>query len=189
VGGDSNPVISIGYAFTFIVVSRRRLVILKTDILVSDVLRLRSEKSAVFRVIGNDTNILPWRRMPVRIVISLFWAFKTVSVTVVVLSSSSSITALREVSSSNSFSNKESKVSVSGGTSKIVFNIFVSPKFESTSDKVVCTSNISFIVYISIRINLGGLGDVGICDELSKSVTIERNGVSGRTISDYHLTR
>jgi hypothetical protein len=51
-----------------------------------DVLGFAGVKVAPVWVVGQDYNVFPRRWVPIRIVISFFWAFISVSVSVIVLS-------------------------------------------------------------------------------------------------------
>ena len=55
--------------------------------LVGDVLGFLGVGRAVRLVIGQESNVFPWRRSPVRIVVTFFGTFVTESVTIVVLTS------------------------------------------------------------------------------------------------------
>lgn len=85
-----------------------------------DVLRFGSVEIAVGSIVGQDGDISPGGRSPVRVVVSFFGAFETTSITVVVLSSASRI-ALVEVS----IIDPQSTISSSGSTSLVIFEVLV----------------------------------------------------------------
>ena len=152
---------------------------------------MRSEETAVISVVRDNTDILPWGWMPVWVVISLFWAFETVSVSIVVLSGSSSITSLWEIVVDDSVSSKESLVSVSGSATSVVFNVLMDTIFKAKSGEIVNASRI-----ISSFVNKGGLSNMSSGNVGSKTssgtgviTVIEWDGVGGRTISDDLFAR
>jgi hypothetical protein len=86
-----------------------------------NVLRFLLVEIAILGGGGEDGNINPWGRMPVGIVVSLFGAFESMSVSIVVLSSENgSSSTLVEVSFLSSIGNEETKVSFSGIASLVV---------------------------------------------------------------------
>lgn len=69
---------------------------IETGPLVHDVLRLLLEKvTAAIHVISEDGNVLPWGGMPVRVVITLLRAFKSVTIAIRILAGELSGVALK----------------------------------------------------------------------------------------------
>jgi hypothetical protein len=128
------------------------------------VLRFLLVSVAVRFRVGQNGNISPGGRMPVRIIVTLFSAFKSVSISIVVLSSedggSSSL-----VKSSFFFSvgNPKSHISLSGLASKVIVSVFVhsisvfvvsvllSNSFSSVGNSVSGSSVSNIIFRLGIR--------------------------------------
>jgi len=126
-----------------------------------DILRLRLVKIAELLVRSQDGDILPLRRMPVRIVISLLNAFVSVSISIVVLSSENSRSSLRGQSSLlGSISDVKSHVSLSG----LAIEIRSKRLVDSISE-------------LSISIGGGRIGDVGVGRVGGSSVSNSNEGI------------
>jgi hypothetical protein len=85
-----------------------------------DVVRLCLVKSAVVHVGGEHSNIDPWGRGPVWVIISLFGTLITESLSIVVLSGESCVSTVQI-----SVVNPESQISASGGASLVVGIVLV----------------------------------------------------------------
>jgi hypothetical protein len=98
---------------TIISSAANRVVVLRnrTQVTGFNVLRLRFVVIAASNVRGNNSNILPWGRVPVRIVITLFRAFKARSSTVVILTSVGSRTVGVQVTTEDAIGSKKTVVS------------------------------------------------------------------------------
>jgi len=81
---------------------------------------------AVGSVVHENSDIFPWVRSPIRIVVSLFRALITVSVTIVVLSGEDGrLSVLVEVSCGFTIGNPETHVSLSGLAILVVIIVLV----------------------------------------------------------------
>jgi hypothetical protein len=173
--GDSpsslvDPVESSGSAFGRVVLSG-----LDTDIINSgvvaislglDVLRLRLVEIAELLFGGEDSDILPLRRMPIRIVISLLIAFITASSSVVVLSSEDgSRSSSSQTSLLGSISNVKTHVSVSSSAVGVRLKRLVHSK-----DKVSVGINLSGLSLV----RLGSVGGGSVSD-LNESIIVGRS--------------
>src|SRR3990167_54889 len=119
-----------------------------TIVLWFDVLTFFLEIVAFRFVINKDSNIFPWGRMPVRIIISFFWAFKSILVTIVILTSITSRVSSVHVL----ISSEKTSISFASFAVLVVLEVFVHTKLEYslsfTSNWV--SSLYSFIVLVSI---------------------------------------
>ncbi len=95
-------------------------------------LRILLEELAQVGIVSQDGDILPGGRMPIGPIISLFGAFESVSVSVVVLTGVNGSLSV-EVSSANSVSNEQSLVSITFLAILIVSIALVHSVFVSSS--------------------------------------------------------
>jgi len=95
------------------------------------------------RVVGEDGNIFPGGWVPVWVIVSFFWAFKTISVTVVVLSGvDGSSSGIGQSTFRSSVSNVQSHISISDGAVSVELEWFVHSVEEVISLSSGGTSNI-----------------------------------------------
>jgi hypothetical protein len=128
---------------------------------------------AVLFSAGEDGNISPWRRMPVGIVIPFFSAFKTVSISIIILSGEDGgSSSFVEVSFLFSIRNPKTHVSFSGSASNVVISFFV------LSVKV-------FIIFILFADGLLGVGNSISCGSVSNEGGGGGVGRTTHVLQDY----
>lgn len=155
-GSLFDPVETLGLAFSFIVGLGLDTVLIGTVPSALDILGFALVEIAVGHVLSHDGNIPPWRGNPVWVIVSLFGAFETISVSIVVLAGKArSSSASSQTSFFFSVSNVETHVSLSGGASLVPGKRLVHAKGK-----------------FSIFIGLGGTSFSG------------RDGVGGGSITD-----
>jgi hypothetical protein len=127
VSGEFFPEVSSLVAFSFVVGGNSLFSLrVNASVFSNDILGVLLVELAERGAIRKNSNISPGRRMPVRIVVSFLRAFKSVSVSIVVLSSKSGRgSSFVESSFIFSVSNEESQVSVSSGAVLVVLEVFV----------------------------------------------------------------
>jgi hypothetical protein len=121
VGIDLDPLVASSLTSSFLVLLCGSSIGRSAFVFVLDVLRFLLVEIAIFGGRGKDSDIDPRRWVPVGIVVSLFGAFESVSIAIVVLSSEDgSSSASVEVSFGSSIRDEESHVSLSGVASLVV---------------------------------------------------------------------
>jgi len=138
-GWDFSPFVSSSKASWLRVLSLLLSIVTSTEESGLDVLRFLLVEVAPSDVLSQDGNVSPGGWGPIRIIISLFGAFKSVSVSIVVLSGVDCSVSV-QVSLLLSVSNEESLVSLSCLASSVVVSVLVHSVSQKSSS-VLCSGN------------------------------------------------